>query len=153
MKLFAAFSLVVLLAVTVATATAATPTQYRVRVNGICRSYTPTGKVLEAQMTKAENAKDYVAWGVALGKLLVLNLAQDSRIEAVPVPTALKTKLAPILARLKKIDAHTRTALADARAGKSQALLSELLTIGELAKPLNKQLDAAGLRDCGSNQA
>jgi hypothetical protein len=150
MKLVALVSLIALLAA--AAASAATPAQYRARVNAICRSYTPTGKILEADLARAQKANDYVAWGVALGKLLVLNLAQDSRIEAVTVPTKLKTTMAPILTRLRSIDRHTNAALADAQAGKSQALLTELTAIGTLAKPLNKLLDAAGLKDCGSNQ-
>jgi len=151
-KLIVLVGAVALLAATT-TATAATPAQYRARVNGICRGYTPTGKMLETEMTRAQKANDYVAWGVALGKLLVLNLAQDSRIEAVPVPTALKPKMTPILTRMKSIDRHTNAAIGAARAGNSQALLRELTAIGNLAKPLNGQLDAAGLKDCGSNQS
>jgi hypothetical protein len=53
---------------------------------------------------------------------------------------------------MRTIDGHIRATIADAGAGKSQAMLAELLKIGDLAKPLNAQLDAAGLRDCGSNQ-
>jgi hypothetical protein len=150
MKLIVLVGAVALLAASAATA--ATPAQYRAHVNGICRSYTPTGKMLEGEMTRAQKANDYVAWGVALGKLLVLNLAQDSRIEAVPVPAALKPRMTPILTRMKTIDGHTNAAIAAARAGNSQALLRELTAIGSLAKPLNGQLDAAGLKDCGSNQ-
>jgi hypothetical protein len=134
-------------------ATAATPAAYRTNVNTICRGYTPAGKKLEAQMKAAQAANDPVAYGVALGRLLVLSLVQDTRIEAVPVPPALKTRMTPILARMKKIDTHARGALAAARAGNSKAMVTELLAIGELAKPLNQQLDAAGLRDCGSNQS
>src|SRR5438067_6680440 len=98
MKLLALVSLVALLAV--GAASAATPTQYRAKVNAICRGYTPTAKILESQMTKAQAANDAVAWGVALGKLLVLDLAQHSRIQAIAVPAALRTKMAPILTRM-----------------------------------------------------
>ena len=136
-----------------ASASAATPAAYRASVNGICRGYTPAGKKLEAQMTKAQASNDPVAYGVALGRLLLLNLEQDRRIEAMPVPPALKTQMTPILTRLKSIDAHSRAALTAARAGNSKAMVTQLLTIGDLAKPLNRQLDAAGLRDCGSNQS
>jgi hypothetical protein len=137
----------------VGAASAATPAAYRAQVNGICRSYTPTGKKLEAAMKQAETKKDYRAYGVALGELLILNLSQDRRIEAVPVPRPLKAQMRPILARLKKIDAHTNLALLRARQGNSKGLAAELNAIAKLAKPLNAQLDKAGLRDCGSNQS
>jgi hypothetical protein len=134
-------------------ATAATPASYRSEVNGICRSNTPTGKKIEHAMKQAAAKKDYRAYGVALGKLLILNLNQDRRIEAVPVPTPLAAQMAPIIARLKKIDMHTELALLSARQGDTTALAAELNAIGTLAKPLNAQFDKAGLRDCGSNQS
>ena len=102
--------LVALLAASAATA-ATTPAQYRAKVNGICRGYTPRLKALETAMTKAEKAKDGLALGVALGKFLVYGLAQDLQVEAVPVPAALRTQMAPILALMKKIDTHVRAAL------------------------------------------
>lgn len=134
------------------TASAATPAAYRAQVNRICRGYTPTGKKIETAMKDALARKDYRAYGVALGELLILNLSQDRKIEAVPVPLPLKPQLTPIIARLKKIDAHTQLALLRARQSDSTGLATELTTIGTLAKPLNAELDKAGLRDCGSNQ-
>jgi len=108
-------SLVALLGATAAFA--GTPAAYRAQVNGICRGDTPTGKKIETAMKQAEAKKDYHAYGVALGELLILNLSQDRRIEAVAVPAALKTQMRPIIARLKKIDSHTQMALLDARQG------------------------------------
>ena len=143
--------LVALLAASAATA-ATTPTQYRARVNAICRSYTPRLKALETTMTKAEKAKDSTALGVALGKFLVLGLAQDVQVEAQPVPTALRPQMTPILTLLKKIDGHIRAALRAAVAGNATGMSAQLTTVTTLAKPLNVKLDAAGLRDCGSNQ-
>ena len=151
MKAVALVSLVALLGATAAFA--ATPAAYRAQVNGICRGYTPTGKKLETAMKQAAAKKDYRAYGVALGELLILNLSQDRRIEAVAVPPALKAQMTPIIARLKKIDSHAQMALLDARQGNSTGLAAELNAIGTLAKPLNAQLDKAGLRDCGSNQS
>ena len=148
-------SLVALLGVALlgaTTASAATPAAYRAQVNRICRGYTPTGKKIETAMKAALARKDYRAYGVALGELLILNLSQDRKIEAVPVPLPLKLQLTPIIARLKKIDAHTQLALLRARQSDSTGLATELTTIGTLAKPLNAELDKAGLRDCGSNQ-
>jgi hypothetical protein len=136
-----------------AAADAASPAAYRARVNGICRSNTPTGKKIEHAMKQAAAKKDYHAYGVALGRLLILNLKQDRRIEAVPVPPPLKAQMAPIIARLKKIDTQTELALLSARQGDTTALAAELNAIGTLAKPLNAQFDKTGLRDCGSNQS
>jgi hypothetical protein len=135
------------------TASAATPAAYRAQVNRICRGYTPTGKKIETAMKAALAKKDYRAYGVALGELLILNLSQDRKIEVVPVPPPLNPQLAPIIARLKKIDAHTQLALLRARQSDSTGLATELTAIGTLAKPLNAELDKAGLRDCGSNQS
>jgi len=135
------------------TASSATPAAYRAQVNRICRGYTPTGKKIEAAMKDALARKDYLAYGISLGQLLILNLTQDRKIEAVPVPLPLKSQMAPIISRLKKIDAHTQLALLHARQNDSTGLATELTTIGTLAKPLNAQLDKAGLRDCGSNQS
>jgi hypothetical protein len=145
--------LMTLLAVlSVTTASASTPAAYRSKVNGICRSYTPKLKQLDAQMSAAQTKNDYLAFGVALGKLLVLSLQQDAKIEAVSVPAPLQARMRPILTLLKKIDTHARAALKDTQTGDAKGMLNEILTITDLAKPLNKQLDAAGLKDCGSNQ-
>jgi hypothetical protein len=134
-------------------ASAATPAAYRTKVNGICRSYTPKFKTVEAQMRKAEAAKDYTGYGVALGKMLVLGLNQDLRVEAVPVPAALKTTMAPIIARMKKVDVYVKAALGDAAQGYVTAMLADLKKIDQVGAPLNRMLDAAGLKDCGSNQS
>jgi hypothetical protein len=136
-----------------APASAATPGAYRAQVNAICRSYTPTGKKIETALRQAEAKKDYRAYGIALGELLILNLTQEQKIEAVAVPPALRAQMTPILQRLKQIDAHTKLALLRARQGNPTGLVAELNAIGKLAKPLNAQLDKAGLRDCGSNQS
>jgi predicted ATP-grasp superfamily ATP-dependent carboligase len=133
-------------------ATAATPAQYRTHLNAICRSYTPKLKQLGNAMTKAQQANDPKAYGIALGKSLVLVLAQDLQLEHVAVPAPLRAQMAPILTSLKKIDAHVRTALAAAKAGNSNKVFAEVSAIQPLIPPLNAKLDAAGLRDCGSNQ-
>jgi hypothetical protein len=151
MKRVALISLVGLLVA--GAASAATPTTYRAQVNGICRGYTPALSKLAKQIDQADAAKNYQAWGVAVGKFLDLELAQDKRIEAVPVPASLQARMTPILARMKKIDSHARAALSDAKSGNSNAMVSELLTIGELETPLIRALDAAGLKDCTAVQS
>ena len=58
-----------------------------------------------------------------------------------------------ILTRMKLLDAHLRTSLADAMAGDSAGMLNELKLVSALSKPMNGWLDAAGLRECGSKQS
>jgi len=136
-----------------ATATAATPAAYRTHVNAICAGYTPTVKTLARQLEAANKAKDGQAYGMALGKLIVLQLAEDRKVEAVPVPASLHVQMTPILTRMKQLDSHLRKSLTDAIAGDNAGLVAELKTVSTLSKPLNSWLDAAGLRECGSKQS
>lgn len=144
----------VVLAVAASAATAATtPTQYKAKLNAICRSYTPK---LKAQITaeqKAEKAKNAAAAARALGAFLALGLKQDLAIEAVPVPAELKTTMTPILARFKKIDGRIKAAVVAGIKGNEKSFTANMSAIQTLSKPLNAQLDAAGLKDCGSNQS
>lgn len=133
-------------------ATAATPAQYRAQVNGVCRGYTPKLKQVESAMAQARKANDARNYGRALGEIMLLGLAEDLQIEHVAIPAALQAQVAPIMARLKIVDAHVRAALVAARAGQATTMNAELKAVGTLGKPLNAKLDAAGLRDCGSNQ-
>jgi hypothetical protein len=135
-----------------ASATAATPAAYRAQVNRICAGYTPTVKQLSRQLAAAEQAQDGQAYGIALGKLIVLQLTEDRKVEAVPVPAALRVTMTRILTRMKQLDGHLRKSLTDAMAGDNAGMLSELKLVSQLGKPLNAWLDAAGLRECGSKQ-
>jgi hypothetical protein len=135
-----------------AAASASTPAAYRAKLNGICRSYTPTFKSFEAALKKAEANKDGYAYGVALGKLIGLGLRQDRQLESVPVPSALTLRMRPILKRLRTIDVHLARAVIDAAHGDPQGMLAEVTAVNTVGKPLNHMLDTAGLRDCGSNQ-
>ena len=136
-----------------ASATAATPAAYRAHVNAICAPYTPTVKTYLRQLDAAEKAKDGQAYGVALGKLIVLQLTEDQKIEAVPVPAALRVSMTRILTRMKQLDTHLRKSLTDAMAGDNAGMLNELKLVSTLSKPMNGWLDAAGLRECGSKQS
>jgi hypothetical protein len=137
----------------VASATAATPTAYRAHVNAVCAVYTPTVKQLARQLDAAQKAQDGRAYGLALGKLIALQLTEDRKVEAVAVPTALRATMTPILTRMKQIDGHLRKTLNAAVAGDNAALVAELKTVARLGKPLNAWLDAAGLRECGTKQS
>ena len=136
-----------------ASATAATPAAYRAQVNSICAPYTPQVKTLARQLDAANKAQDAQAYGIALGKLIVLQLAEYRKVEAVPVPASLHVQMTRILTRMKQLDGHLRKSLTDAMAGDNAGLLSELKIVSQLSKPLNGWLDAAGLRECGSKQS
>jgi hypothetical protein len=153
MKIAALLAACVAALTVLASATAATPAAYRARVNAICAPYTPQVKALARQLDAANKAQDGQAYGIALGKLIVLQLAEDRKIEAVPVPASLHVTMTRILTRLKQIDSHLRKSLTDAMAGDNAGLVAELKTVSQLTKPLNGWLDAAGLRECGSKQS
>jgi len=136
-----------------ASATAATPAGYRAQVNAICAPYTPKVKALARQLDAAQKAQDGMAYGTALGKLIALQLAEDRKIEAVPVPASLHVQMTRILTRMKAVDGHLRKSLVDAIDGNNAGMLAELKLVTQLAKPLNGWLDAAGLRECGSKQS
>jgi hypothetical protein len=135
-----------------AAGSATTPATYRAQVNGICRTYTPFIKREEAAATAAQAAKNMPALGVALGHIQRLALAQDQHIEAVAVPAALHRQLAPILSLLQQIDLHLRSGISKLLAGDGKGWAAELDAAGSLSRPLDAKFDAAGLRDCGSNQ-
>jgi hypothetical protein len=137
-------------AVSVSAAGATTPAAYRTKVNGICRSYTPKLKPYAVKMTKTQETHDLAAFTSAVRGLLTLGLQQDVKMEAVAVPRAMQARMKPILSVLEKSDVHVRAALKDIQNGNTNAMLSELLSIG--SDSLDRQLDAAGLKDCGSNQ-
>ncbi len=147
---FSAFA-VLALAVGAAAATPS-PTAYRAQANAMCRSYTPALEKAKANLSKAQKANDAHGQGVAIGQLLTLGLVEDGKLERMPVPPAMGAQMAPILSRLKAIDAHARSAISKAAAGDAGGMGAELQTIGRLGTGLNKLTDAAGLRDCGSNQ-
>lgn len=131
-------------------ATAATPAQYLVKLNGICRGYTLKLKRLENTMKQTTDTKTYDA---ALQRFFVVWLAEDAQLETIPVPSSMRARMMPILRLLKKIDVHLRAAAATARANAETESRDEWKTITKLVASINRQLDAAGLRDCGSNQA
>jgi hypothetical protein len=153
MRRLTLLTLLVLAVAASAAAAATTPTQYKAKLNAICRSYTPKLKAQIAAEQKAEKAKNGTAAAHALGAFLGLGLRQDLTIEAVPVPAALKATMAPILATFKKIDGHVKAAVVAGIKGNEKAFTANMNAIQGLAKPLNAKLDAAGLKDCGSNQS
>ena len=154
MKLYVAVIVTVALGVVAPSAASAqTPAGYRAQLNGLCRGYTPKFRADQKVMQKATRAKDWKAFGYALGHYLALALAQDRQIESTPVPSAMRTQMTPILRLLRTADGHARLALRNAVMGDSRGMVAELDKISKLTQPLNARLDRAGLRDCGSNQS
>jgi hypothetical protein len=137
---------------TCATAAPSNVTQYRAQVNALCRSYTPRMKRAEAAMRAAQKAGDAHKTAYEVGVLLGASLAEGIRVEATPVPADARMVMAKPLRLLRLVDSHARTMLQAAVAGDQATFSSEATTLQRVGAPLNHALDAAGLRDCGSNQ-
>jgi hypothetical protein len=132
---------------------AQSPASYRAQLNGHCRTFTPKFKRVERDIEKAAKARDLKAVAYALGRGLALNLAQDAYIERVPVTGAMRMQMVPILRLLRTLDRHARLALHNATKGDGRGFMAEVNEVDRVVPTLNKGLDRAGLRDCGSNQA
>ena len=153
MKLYVAVIVTVALGVVAPSASAQTPAGYRAQLNGLCRSYTPKFRADQKAMQNATRAKDWKAFGYALGHYLALALAQDRQMERTPVPSAMRAQMTPIQRLLRVADGHARLALHKGAMGDIRGMVAELDKISKLAQPLNGLLDRAGLRDCGSSQS
>ena len=139
-------------AVASSAALAQSPAGYRAQLNSHCRTFTPKFKQIERDLERAAKAKDLKAVAQALGRGLALNLAQDAYIERVPVPGAMRTQMAPILRLLRTLDRHARLALHNATKADGRGFMAEVNEVDRIVPTLNKRLDRAHLRDCGSNQ-
>ncbi len=135
-----------------ATAADANFAAYRVHVNGICRSYTPKFKRLEADMAKAKRAGNLHRYAYDFGTILGLTLAQGVRVEKTPVPADGRGKMAGPLRLLHASDAQLRRTLAAATAGDQNGFAAQLKKLAKISAPLNHSFDAVGLQDCGSRQ-
>jgi hypothetical protein len=132
---------------------AQSPAGYRAGLNAMCRTNTVKLHMLRAEMTRAQQANDTRTVAVDFTALLGIGLREDATIEATPVPAQLRTEMAPAQRLLKAADAVVRKALQDLAAGDGAGAVAELKKLGPLTRPVNRYLDAAGLRDCGSNQS
>jgi hypothetical protein len=154
MKLYLAVIASAALGVVAPSAAAAqSPSAYRAQLNRHCRTFTPKFKRVEADIKKAVSTKDPKLLAYALGQGLALNLKQDAYIEKVRVPVAMRTQMVPTLRLLRTVDRHARLALRNGNNGNGRGFMTELEVVNRLVPMLNKRLDRAGLRDCGSNQA
>jgi hypothetical protein len=128
------------------------PARYRASLNAICRANTVKLGALEAELARANKAGDRVAYAVALGEYFGLGLREDATIETTPVPAPLRATMAAATNLLKRVDARVRAVLAALAARNAQAMEAEARQVAALGGPINRALDTAGLRDCGSNQ-
>lgn len=153
MRRFLALLVVGLLAVGAQSAAAAqSPSAYRAQLNRLCRSYTPKLKADQQTMQAALKAQHAKVFGAALADLMRLTLEQDARIRRTPVPPALRAQMAPILRLFRIADTHVRRAATYGSKGNVRGVLAELQQVAKITPELNRRLDRAGLRDCGSNQ-
>jgi hypothetical protein len=136
-----------------AAAAAPSPTSYRAQLNRVCRGYTPKLKRDSEKMKEAASAGDANAFGAALVHAVRLILAQDAYIEKASVPVAMRAQMKPIVQLLKTADGHLRRAMSLGIQRDVRGMLAEFNKVGKLSAPLNRRLDRAGLRDCGSNQS
>ena len=135
-----------------ATAAAANFAAYRAQVNGICRSYTPKFKKLEADMVSAKRAGDAHRYAYDFGAILGLGLRQGVRVEKTPVPADARARMAPTLRLLHASDAQLRRTILAATSGDPDGFKTQLLKLAKVSAPLNRSFDSVGLQDCGSRQ-
>jgi len=135
-----------------AAGSATSASAYQVRLNGICRTFTPTLKKLEADAAAAKRAGNADRISYDLGYGIALGLREDVALEAVSVPAAMQRAMSPILRLFKSVDSHARAFLLDAQANNLSEASVELKRLQTLSAPANRMLDRAGLADCGSGE-
>jgi NaMN:DMB phosphoribosyltransferase len=135
-----------------AAAAAANFAAYRAQVNGICRSYTPKFKRLEADMVRAKRAGDARRYAYDFGTILGLGLAQGVRVEKTPVPADGRARMAPTLRLLHASDSQLRRTIQAATSGDPNSFKTQLVKLAKVSAPLNRSFDSVGLQDCGSRQ-
>src|SRR5438876_9452263 len=102
---------------------------YQAHVNGICRSYTPKFKRVEADLAKAQRAGNSHRYAYDFGVILGLTLAQGVRVEKTPVPADGRRQMAGPLRLLRGVDAQLRKTLAAATAGDTNGFKAQLTTL------------------------
>jgi hypothetical protein len=130
-----------------------TPAAYRAGLNAICRANTVKLHQIGAHLASARETGDAHAYAYAVGQYLGLGLGEDAVIEKTPVPPALRPVMTPVVRTLRKVDMHVRAVLLGLENGDSTTVQTEIKTVVAMSGSVNTVLDAAGLRDCGSNQS
>jgi hypothetical protein len=140
-------------AATSAAAPAFSAAQYRSQVNALCRSYTPKLKQVEVDMAHARSSGDSQRYAYDIGVLAGVSLVEGARMERTPLPRTGAAPFATPLHLLHTVDARLRLLVTHALAANMAAVVADMNVLGKVAAPLNRSFDAAGLRDCGSNQS
>ncbi len=138
--------------ITTSCALAASPPQFRAHLNALCRGYSPDFKSEETRITDAARAKHVQIYYSDVGRFFSLLLGEDRDIENATVPVALRGLMARVSHLLRTADVSLREGIAATAGHEGAGIDSTLAKISSLGKPVNAALDAAGLRDCGSNQ-
>ena len=146
----AAACCVALLGVSAASATS--PARFRAQLNALCRTYTPKFKAAETAITKAQSAEDPLAYYAGFGRFFSLVLTEDSSIEIAVPPAPLKAVMARSVGALKSADPVLRAGVHAAGVYDAKGVASTVKKMNAVGGSINRSLDAAGLRDCGSNQ-
>ncbi len=125
---------------------------YRAHLNAVCRGYSPKFKATQAAISAAQAGQNRGVYFASYGKFFALILAENASIESAVAPPAMKSVMAQPVALLKAIDPTLRSGLNAARLKASTGLVDAVTRANAASVAINRALDAAGLRDCGSNQ-
>jgi hypothetical protein len=155
MKIIGVAAIAAAFAASMTNATSAAPlglSAYQAQVNALCRANTPRFKQLETDMAHAKLSGDLHRAAYDFGAALALTLKQGAQIEKMPLPANAGTRMNIALRALHAVDLQLHRVIAAAVANDSATLRPALARLSTLSAPLNSEFDAAGLRDCGSNQ-
>ena len=109
-------------------------------------------KLTEAAAAVASRDHNEKQFFTAVGTALGLNLLQDRKLLAVPVPAAIAAQMRPILSALEQINKQIQVYINSKPANEKVALAGHA-KIYAMGTHANKLFDRAGLRECGSTQA
>lgn len=126
--------------------------KYRAQLNAVCRSYSPKFRATEAAIAAAQSDQNRGVYFASYGRFFSLILAENATIESTVAPPAMKTVMTHPVALLRAIDPALRTGLNAARQEATSGLVNAVTQANAASAAINRALDRAGLRDCGSNQ-
>jgi hypothetical protein len=126
--------------------------KYRAHLNAVCRGYSPKFRATEDAIAAAQSEQNRGVYFSSYGRFFSLIIAENASIESTVTPPAMKTLMAQPVALLKAIDPALRSGLSAAQQKASTGLVDAVTKANAASAAINRALDAAGLRDCGSNQ-
>jgi hypothetical protein len=132
---------------------AASPMQFRSKLNAICRSNTPVFDRLNHRLAGEEGVLQRPIYFADYHHLFLLVLAEDKTIEAATPPAALTTLMAQAVQLMKKMDGYLRAGAAAAASSNNTRSIAMIVRAGRLSDAINPILDSMGLTDCGSKQS